>query len=97
MFIELYIIFSYLPRFLNNSSLSFTQFGKRESDVYPIVFLHGVFGSKINFNRAAKHIAEHFKTEVSNNLTKHTLHTLDYIQKGPGLILAISELLFGLP
>ena len=42
---------------------SFTKFGSRTSDTSPIIFCHGVFGSKINFSRSAKRLAADFGTE----------------------------------
>jgi len=50
-------------RSLSGNKLSFTKHGVRESENAPVIFLHGVFGSKMNFSRHSKRIAADLKTE----------------------------------
>ncbi|KAL5258067.1 hypothetical protein ACHWQZ_G012879 [Mnemiopsis leidyi] len=51
-------------RSLSEKTLSYTKHGARESEFAPIIFLHGLFGSKINFSRHSRKIAADLKTET---------------------------------
>jgi hypothetical protein len=57
-------VFTPLLRSHSKSTLSFTKHGVQESEYAPVLFLHGLFGSKINFSRHSRRIAAELKTEV---------------------------------